>query len=83
MQLLLPISAISLLVTVAIQQEIYRFLALCIFEMCVGLYSPSVAYLKGKLISSERRGKIYGLMRVPLNLFVLASLSTANEGMSL
>lgn len=46
----------------------------------MGAYFPSMASLKGKLIQDGSRGRIYGILRLPLNLFVIAAHSLAEEG---
>jgi hypothetical protein len=79
-QLTLSISATSLLFTVVLKAEMYRFWAFCMFEFCVGMYFPSMAFLKASLVNEEQRGKVYGLMRVPLNAFIVLCLATVKEG---
>ncbi|KAF4946325.1 hypothetical protein FGADI_11276 [Fusarium gaditjirri] len=79
-QLASSISASALLLTVLLRDEFSRFWAFCLFEVCVGLYYPSMAYLKGRLVQEERRGRVYGLMRVPLNVFTMLCLTTISEG---
>lgn len=54
----------------------------CIFELCCGIYYPVMASLKGKLIDDGSRASIYGILRIPLNVFVVLALSTTEEGMS-
>ncbi|KAI1012628.1 hypothetical protein LB504_008515 [Fusarium proliferatum] len=78
-QLASSISASALLATILLRDELSRFWAFCIFEICVGLYYPSMTYLKSRLVQ-ERRGRVYGLMRVPLNLFTVFCLTTVSEG---
>ncbi|ORY62637.1 uncharacterized protein BCR38DRAFT_486899 [Pseudomassariella vexata] len=51
----------------------------CLFEACVGLYFPCIGYLKGRMIEDGIRAKVYSLMRVPLNIFVVVSLIFARE----
>ncbi|KLO86429.1 uncharacterized protein LW93_11204 [Fusarium fujikuroi] len=79
-QLVSSISASALLATILLRDELSRFWAFCIFEICVGLYYPSMTYLKSRLFQEERRGRVYGLMRVPLNLFTVFCLTTVGEG---
>ncbi|KFA60243.1 hypothetical protein S40285_08076 [Stachybotrys chlorohalonatus IBT 40285] len=79
-QLTLSLAAAALLLTIITQVEAYRFWAFCVFEFCLGMYFPSIGYLKGRLVREEQRGKVYGLMRVPLNAFVLVALSTIKDG---
>ncbi len=46
----------------------------------MGVYWPSVGYLKGSFISDDIRGRIYGMLRIPLNIFVVIALSLIKEG---
>ena len=59
--------------------EVATFWLFCLFEACVGLYWPCTGYLKGRLIDDGVRAKVYSLMRVPLNLFVVAALVLTRE----
>mmetsp|Transcript_17460 Transcript_17460/g.54937 ORF Transcript_17460/g.54937 Transcript_17460/m.54937 type:complete len:144 (+) Transcript_17460:1-432(+) len=52
------------------------FAAFCIFELCVGVYFPSVGVLKSSIVPERVRGTIYNLYRVPLNGVVVAALLT-------
>lgn len=61
-------------------QEQITFLSFCIFELCVGIYMPCIGYLKGRLIEDGIRARVYGILRVPLNLFVVVALSLIKEG---
>src|SRR5690606_17682571 len=80
-QVVSSLSAASLLFTVLTRSEPLRFWSFCIFEYCLGIYLPNMAYLKGNLIGDAHRGKIYGLMRMPINVFVVLCLGNASEGM--
>ncbi|KAI5807906.1 hypothetical protein DFH27DRAFT_287579 [Peziza echinospora] len=51
------------------------FWAWCVFEACVGCYYPCVGYLKGVLVPSGQRAAVYALMRIPLNVFVVAAFA--------
>jgi hypothetical protein len=70
----------SLLVTVVVQDETMTFWSFCVFEACVGMYSPSVGYLKGRFIDDGIRARVYGILRMPLNVFVVIALSLIKEG---
>lgn len=39
-----------------------------------------MAYQKGKMIDDSVRANVYGLMRIPLNVFVVLVLSTTKDG---
>lgn len=46
----------------------------------MGMYWPSVGYLKGRFIEDGIRARIYGMLRIPLNIFVVVALSLIKEG---
>jgi hypothetical protein len=52
----------------------------CIFELCCGVYYPAMGSLKSKLVEDGSRASIYGILRIPLNVFVVLALSTTKEG---
>ncbi|ETW77822.1 MFS sugar transporter, partial [Heterobasidion irregulare TC 32-1] len=56
--------------------EMVKFWAFCLFEACVGMYYPVQGMLRGSLIANEHRATLSALFRVPLNIFVVASLLT-------
>ncbi|KAK6595842.1 major facilitator superfamily transporter [Botrytis cinerea] len=78
--IIFAISSISLLFPLLTENQHYTFYAFCIFEAMVGMYFPSVGSLKGKWIEDGVRARIYGALRVPLNIFVVVSLALVREG---
>lgn len=50
------------------------------FEALVGAYFPSMAFLKGRVVDDGIRGKVYGILRLPLSIFVVVAHSLAEEG---
>lgn len=80
LKIILPSASICLLSSILIKSETLVFWAFCLFEICVGAYFPSMASLKGRLIQDGSRGRIYGILRLPLNLFVITAHSLAEEG---
>ena len=63
-----------------VREEGITLWAFCIFEVCCGIYYPVMGSLKGKLIDDGARASVYGILRVPLNAFVVMALSTTKEG---
>ncbi|KAI0009178.1 DUF791-domain-containing protein [Xylariaceae sp. FL0662B] len=55
------------------------FWLFCLFQACVGMYQPCIGYLKGRLVEDYSRAKVYGIMRIPLNIFVLVSLMLVRD----
>jgi MFS transporter, MFS domain-containing protein family, molybdate-anion transporter len=70
----------SLSSSILFTDEKHIFWAFCLFEGCIGVYFPTMAVLKGKVVEDRVRGKIYGMLRMPLNLFVVVTHSLAEEG---
>lgn len=80
LKIVLTSASICFLSSILLKSETLVFWAFCLFEICVGAYFPSMASLKGKLIQDGNRGRIYGILRLPLNLFVITAHSLAEEG---
>ena len=74
------VAATALLTVVSSIREDVTLWAFCIFELCVGFYFPSMGYLKGQMVPDGVRGKVYGLLRLPLNTFVVVTLGFTQEG---
>ncbi|KAI1410764.1 DUF791-domain-containing protein [Hypoxylon sp. FL1857] len=55
------------------------FWLFCLFEACVGMYWPCTGYLKGHLVEDDIRAKVYSILRIPLNIFVVVSLAIAGD----
>ncbi|CCF33927.1 major facilitator superfamily transporter [Colletotrichum higginsianum] len=66
--------------TGAPRAEQITFWLFCLFEACVGLYFPSMGYLKGKVVDDGVRAQVYGVLRIPLNVFVVVSLMFSSDG---
>ncbi|KAF4628042.1 hypothetical protein G7Y89_g10112 [Cudoniella acicularis] len=76
----LGIASSSFFIPVIFRDESVTFWCFCVFEICCGVYFPLMAYQKGKVVDDGVRANVYGLMRVPLNVFVVLVLSTTKEG---
>jgi len=74
------IASIALIVPTVIKATTPTFVSFCLFEVCVGIYFPSIGYLKGKHIDDGIRARVYGMLRIPLNIFVVVALSLVREG---
>jgi hypothetical protein len=70
----------SLLLTVLIKDESITFWCFCLFEACIGIYFPSMGAQKGHIVDDGVRAKIYGILRIPLNIFVVVALTTTAKG---
>ncbi|KAK4508485.1 hypothetical protein PRZ48_002224 [Zasmidium cellare] len=77
---ILAMGANSLLIPVLSNVEMVTFWSFAAFEMCVGLYFPTMSRLKSELVDDAVRGKVYALMRLPLNVFIVLALGVTREG---
>jgi len=50
-----------------------------VFELCCGLYFPSIGILRSKFVPEDTRATIMNLFRVPLNLIVVLTLMKVNS----
>lgn len=62
------------------RNEAVTFWCFCVFEMCCGVYFPTMGNLKEKIVDDNIRAKIYGILRLPLNLFVVIGLGLTQDG---
>lgn len=82
LQTVVTLGSVSLLFTIFLRNEYATFWCFCLFEACVGMYFPSMGYQKGKVIDDGNRAYLYGLLRIPYNVFVVITLSLTREGMT-
>jgi hypothetical protein len=69
-------SAMAMVVIAFSTTDTFAFLAMNLFEMCVGMYWPIMGTMKGSIVPEDKRAAIYNLYRIPLNFIVLFSLLT-------
>ncbi|KAK0708254.1 hypothetical protein B0H67DRAFT_648339 [Lasiosphaeris hirsuta] len=77
---ILGTSSLCFLLSAQPRSEQSTFWVFCLFEAAVGMYFPCMGYLKGKLIEDGVRAQVYGMLRVPLNIFVVVSLLFTGDG---
>ncbi|KAK2020477.1 hypothetical protein LX32DRAFT_647353 [Colletotrichum zoysiae] len=65
---------------VLVESEMFLFWALCMVEASIGAYFPSMSFLKSQVVEDGVRGRIYSLLRLPLNVFVVVAHSLDEEG---
>jgi len=58
------------------QSDTATLLSFLLFEMCVGVYFPTMGTMKSIIVPENKRTAIYNLYRIPLNFIVLSSLLT-------
>ncbi|KAL2757801.1 hypothetical protein ACRALDRAFT_1079890 [Sodiomyces alcalophilus JCM 7366] len=76
----LVVSGCLLAVVVLFEDEKWVFWTLCVIELCIGIYFPSMSYLKSEVVEDGARGRVYSIMRLPLNVFVVVVHSLDQEG---
>lgn len=75
MRVVLMISAITLATPVLFpQNQPFIFIAFLIFEVCVGIFWPSMSTMRGKYLPEETRATVMNFFRVPLNCIVVVIL---------
>merc|ERR1719198_2399560 len=52
----------------------YNLWAFVCFELCVGIYFPSICTLKSEAVPESHRATVYNLFRAPMNLIVVSVL---------
>ncbi|KAK3684624.1 hypothetical protein LTR37_020088 [Vermiconidia calcicola] len=77
---ILALASYGLLVPVLQRSEAATFWSFALFEVCVGLYFPSMSRLKSEIVEDAVRAKVYGYMRMPLNIFVVVALGVTKDG---
>jgi len=77
------VASACFILPVLVHNEAVNFWCFCIFEICCGIYFPSIAHLKEKIVEDGVRAKIYGILRIPLNIFVVLGLMLTKDGKSL
>ena len=54
-------------------------LGFCIFEVCVGVFWPSIMKLRSQYVPEESRSTILNFFRIPVNVFVCVVLYNVSE----
>eukprot|EP00879_Flechtneria_rotunda_P006971 GHRR01007318.1.p1 GENE.GHRR01007318.1~~GHRR01007318.1.p1 ORF type:complete len:366 (+),score=93.50 GHRR01007318.1:391-1488(+) len=55
-----------------------QLLAFCVFELCVGIFWPSMMSMRANYVPEELRATIINMFRVPLNAFVCVVLGNVD-----
>lgn len=70
----LLMSATSCLIISKTSNDTTSYVAMLLFEACVGAYYPAMSTVKGSVIPEDKRAAIYSVFRLPLNFVVLLNL---------
>ncbi|KAJ3148636.1 Molybdate-anion transporter [Geranomyces michiganensis] len=68
------VATLALVIPIIAKDEVTLFIAFNLFELCCGLYFPSLGTLRSKVVPEETRSTIMNVFRVPLNLIVVGVL---------
>ena len=77
---ILALASYAVMLPVLQRKETVTFWSFALYEMCVGLYFPTMSRMKSELVEDAVRAKVYSLMRLPLNVFIVAALGVTKDG---
>ncbi|KAI1382976.1 MFS general substrate transporter [Hypoxylon trugodes] len=69
----------SFIIAAFSKAELHLYLAFLLLEFCNGIYVPSMAYHRGMIVANSSRTLVYGLMNIPLFVFVVIALYTTTS----
>ncbi|RYP00694.1 hypothetical protein DL764_006432 [Monosporascus ibericus] len=69
---------VSFLVVAFARAELHLFVAFLVLEACNGVYLPSMAFHRSAVVGDDGRASVYGIMNVPLFVFVIVALCTTS-----
>ncbi|XP_074646442.1 molybdate-anion transporter-like [Tubulanus polymorphus] len=76
MRPVLLLSSVSLLMPIIFPgNQLVIFIGFLVFEVCVGLFWPSLSTMRGKYVPEATRATIMNFFRIPLNLIVVIILT--------
>ncbi|KAI0204489.1 hypothetical protein F4808DRAFT_344037 [Astrocystis sublimbata] len=55
------------------------FWLFCLLQACVGVLTPCIGVLKGRLIEDDARTTVYSVMRTPFNILAVVSLLAVKD----
>ena len=83
LQIAITFASVALLSAIVLMsREHLVFWAFCVVELCVGMYFPSMNFLKSNIVEDSSRAMIYSFIRLPLSTFVVVAHAFAEEGTS-
>lgn len=74
------IAGLSMVLLSMLRSEATQLTTFLIFELANGVYTPSMAYIRGLVVNNKGRTGLYGLMKIPLFIFVILALGVTAEG---
>lgn len=74
------LAGVSLTWLSMLRSELAQFCAFLAFEVANGIYVPSMACARGLVVDDKSRAGLYGLMKLPLFVFVILALGIVAKG---
>lgn len=74
--LVFGLGSLSMAIIFLAPNDTICFIAMNVFEACVGMYFPIMGTMKSSIVPENQRTAIYNLYRIPLNFIVVMSLLT-------
>ncbi|GAB1602001.1 molybdate-anion transporter-like [Argonauta hians] len=71
MRFVLLIAAVTLFLPVISSNHGVVFYAFLAFELCVGMFWPSIGTMRGKYLKDQSRATVMSVFRIPLNIIVI------------
>ena len=68
------IAAASLLLPAFTENHTVRLASFCVFEACVGMFWPSLGFMRSRYVPEEVRATVMNIFRIPLNMIVVLVL---------
>lgn len=68
------VAAASLLLPAFTTSHSFRLASFCLFEVTVGMFWPSLGFMRSRYVPEEVRATVMNIFRIPLNLIVVAVL---------
>lgn len=70
----LALAAVSCMTIAYTPDDTTSYIAMLVFEGCIGVYYPAMSTMKGGIVPEDQRAAIYSVFRLPLNVVVLLNL---------
>jgi len=73
------VAAVALAVPAFVEHHTVRLVSFFVFEACVGMFWPSLGFMRSKYVPEEVRATTMNFFRMPLNLIVCAVLANIGK----
>lgn len=73
------LASVALFIPCFTENPLVFFIAFNLFELCCGMYFPTIGTIRSQYVPEETRSTIMNLFRIPLNLLVVISLRNVDS----